>query len=267
MLWQRVLTALIVAPLFFGILLCGSEPLQLGFWLLVMGLAAHELGKMFRFLGIYRWLYTGLVVLLCLAALLFSTRTASVLLGSVNLLWLVFVPYALGFYARKQRLPVENTLLALLGAFQLATFLLSIIILSIKLDDKALLSLFVVVWSADIGAYFVGRAFGKVPLAASISPKKTLEGFVGGLVVAFMLAGLADVFFDFRLPSLVFLLASALAIVYATIGDLWESVLKRRVGLKDSGNILPGHGGVMDRIDSWLSAFPIWAMALVLWGV
>ena len=105
---------------------------------------------------------------------------------------------------------------------------------------------FIVTWSTDIGAYFAGRSFGKHKLAPTISPKKTVEGLVGGVVAASLLGGAWVIARGLPMPLLAFAPFFAVA---AQGGDLFESALKRRAGLKDSSNLLPGHGGVMDRLD------------------
>jgi phosphatidate cytidylyltransferase len=109
-----------------------------------------------------------------------------------------------------------------------------------------LLWVFIVTWSTDIGAYFVGRAFGRKKLAPAISPGKTVAGLYGGAIAA-GLFGAAWVVFAGLKPTLL-LLAPAFAVA-AQMGDLFESWLKRRAGVKDSGNLLPGHGGALDRLD------------------
>jgi phosphatidate cytidylyltransferase len=112
-----------------------------------------------------------------------------------------------------------------------------------------LLWVFIVVWSTDIGAYAVGRAIGGPKLAEAISPGKTWAGFYGGVVVATVLGGIWALFTG--LPKLLLLLAPVFAAV-AQGGDLFESWMKRRAGVKDSGRWLPGHGGVFDRLDGLL---------------
>jgi phosphatidate cytidylyltransferase len=109
-----------------------------------------------------------------------------------------------------------------------------------------LIWVFLVVWSTDIGAYFAGRAIGGPKLAPSISPNKTIAGLVGGVISAAVLAGLwVSVA---KLPSILLSLAVPFAVA-AQLGDLFESGLKRRAGVKDSGTWLPGHGGLLDRLD------------------
>lgn len=109
-----------------------------------------------------------------------------------------------------------------------------------------LIWVFLVVWSTDIGAYFAGRAIGGRKLAPSISPNKTIAGLVGGVISAAILAGSWAVYMD--LPSHLLWLAALFAVA-AQLGDLFESGLKRRAGVKDSGTWLPGHGGLLDRLD------------------
>jgi len=119
-----------------------------------------------------------------------------------------------------------------------------------------LLSLFLIVWLADIAAYFVGSRFGKHKLALSISPGKSIEGVIGGLVIVGIVIALI-----FHSISMIFL--ALVTVIISIIGDLFESFMKRRQGLKDSGNILPGHGGILDRIDSLISAAPFFALGLM----
>jgi phosphatidate cytidylyltransferase len=109
-----------------------------------------------------------------------------------------------------------------------------------------LIWLFLVVWSTDIGAYFAGRAIGGPKLAPSISPNKTIAGLIGGVLAATILAGLWV--YAMKLPATLLSLAPPLAVA-AQLGDLFESGLKRRAGVKDSGTWLPGHGGLLDRLD------------------
>jgi phosphatidate cytidylyltransferase len=122
----------------------------------------------------------------------------------------------------------------------------------------AVLLLIVTIIVSDSAQYYTGRAFGRRPLAPSISPKKTLEGAIGGIVfgTATIVAGGQVVFPSAGLPILVLLGACIAAL--GIVGDLFESLLKRSAGVKDSGALIPGHGGVLDRIDSWLFAAPVY---------
>ena len=122
---------------------------------------------------------------------------------------------------------------------------------------------FIVTWSADIGAFFTGRAFGGPKLAPSISPNKTISGLVGGVIAATLLAGLWARANDL---SMVWLILAPLFALAAAAGDLFESWMKRKAGVKDSGNLLPGHGGILDRLDGLIPVAALTAVA-VLAGV
>ena len=134
-----------------------------------------------------------------------------------------------------------------------------------------LLALFLV-WSADTGAYFAGRTFGgKVfggrKLAPRISPNKTIEGLLGGLLLALVVAIAGALLIGARPDQLAAIGAVALAtVLFSVVGDLFESMLKRHVGAKDSGDLIPGHGGVLDRIDGVLAALPVFAIGKEILG-
>ena len=125
---------------------------------------------------------------------------------------------------------------------------------------ELLLFLLLIVWVADIGAFFVGKGFGKVKLAPAISPGKTWEGVLGGLTAVTLLAAAGSRYFGAEIVSLLpFCLAVSLLSV---VGDLTVSMFKRNAGIKDSGSFFPGHGGILDRIDSVTAAAPLFAIGL-----
>ena len=127
------------------------------------------------------------------------------------------------------------------------------------------LSLLCVVWAADVGAYFFGRTFGRVKLAPSVSPGKTWEGVGGGVAAATLVGVGASVLFE-QSAAIWALIALIVALV-SIVGDLTVSLCKRRAGTKDSGQLLPGHGGMLDRIDSLTAAVPIFFLGLSLAGL
>lgn len=125
--------------------------------------------------------------------------------------------------------------------------------------------LLLLVWAADIGAYFAGRAFGRLKLAPAVSPNKTWEGLGGGLLGGLLVAWFGAGYFD--LPLLPFVALGGALVLASVVGDLTESMFKRAAGLKDSGTLLPGHGGVLDRIDSITSSVPFFVLGLGWLGV
>lgn len=129
------------------------------------------------------------------------------------------------------------------------------------------LFLMVLIWGADSGAYFAGRRYGKHKLAPHVSPGKSIEGVAGGMATSILIAIIG--MFQFEMPlasALWFIPLCFVVVIFSVIGDLFESLFKRRAGVKDSGQLLPGHGGVLDRIDSLTTAAPIFVLGLILFG-
>ncbi len=132
---------------------------------------------------------------------------------------------------------------------------------------QLIMFLFVLVWSADIGAYFVGKSLGKHKLLPNVSPGKTLEGFIGGIISACIIVILLGYNLDWQQQQYLITLGVTLLITtISVLGDLNESMFKRQAGVKDSGNILPGHGGILDRIDSLTATAPIFALCFLYLG-
>ena len=139
------------------------------------------------------------------------------------------------------------------------------LVLLYQATPSLLLFVLLIVWAADIGAYFVGKRFGRVKLAPSISPSKTWEGVIGGLVLVVLLALGRSIWFETDLAVIIpFCLAVA---GVSIVGDLTVSMFKRTAGLKDSGKLFPGHGGVLDRVDSVAAAAPLFAIGLSWTGL
>lgn len=130
-----------------------------------------------------------------------------------------------------------------------------------------LMYLLILVWGADTGAYFTGRAFGKNKLAPHVSPGKTMEGFFGGVVLTMCIALTVSFYRDLAGQRFfAFMGLSLLTVLASVLGDLFESMIKRHAGIKDSGTIFPGHGGALDRIDSLTAAAPVFALGWLLAG-
>ncbi|HEY3699972.1 MAG TPA: phosphatidate cytidylyltransferase [Spongiibacteraceae bacterium] len=153
----------------------------------------------------------------------------------------------------------------LIGWFALLPAWLACAYLRMQIDGEwKILFLLALVAAADIGAYFSGTKFGRHKLAPAVSPGKSWEGFWGGLAASVALAALVWLLFWEEMPLLGLLLVTALTVLASVLGDLLESMVKRHRGVKDSGSMLPGHGGLLDRFDSISAAAPVFALGLLL---
>lgn len=131
-----------------------------------------------------------------------------------------------------------------------------------SIGREAVLTLIAIIVASDTGQYYVGRAFGTRPLAPTISPRKTVEGAVGGFVAGTVATVLIGRYWLPGIPWLELTLLGAALVALGIVGDLFESLLKRSAGVKDSSRLIPGHGGILDRIDSWLFAAPVYYVFL-----
>jgi len=128
-----------------------------------------------------------------------------------------------------------------------------------------LLAVLFLVWGADIGAYLAGKAWGKHKMIPQVSPGKSVEGLMGGMLLVAILAACEIYYFD-PFSALQWFVVSMITGLFSVFGDLWISLLKRQVGLKDTGHLIPGHGGLLDRLDSLLAALPIFYFGINILG-
>lgn len=253
----RILTALIGAPLLLGLLYLGGW--YFGVLVLVLGLLAqHEVYGLMEKAAVHPWKVAGLMLggLLALRALVpLAVPLALVVLLGV----LAWSPFS------KREEPLSSLGGTVLGALYPAALLAFLTDLRLAQgpaigDAEAFyltLTVFLLIWATDILAYYTGKTLGRRKLAPSISPKKTWEGSVGGALGAVGAAvALKLTLIDFLAWPHVVALALICGII-SQIGDLAESRFKRSVGAKDSGTILPGHGGVLDRFDAMVLAAPL----------
>lgn len=178
-----------------------------------------------------------------------------VLFWCVTVYWMLNYPKEQDWY---------NQSLYVSGCILIASAVFSMFFLW-NMSKEYLLYVFLLVWGADTGAYFVGRQFGQNKLCPEVSPNKTVEGLIGGVIttVIIMLLIVAFGSIQMSLGQWAIFIVIAILTVFASIqGDLFESMIKRSAGIKDSGTILPGHGGVLDRVDSLLSATPVFLLGL-----
>ncbi|WP_095077477.1 phosphatidate cytidylyltransferase [Pseudomonas sp. Irchel s3h17] len=263
MLKQRIITALILLP----IALCGFFLLEgSGFALfigLVVTLGAWEWARLAGFTEQpIRVAYAAVV-----AAILFVMHLvpglAPWVLGAAVLWWAVATFLVLTYPGTSEHwasaaCKLVIGLLILLPAWQGL-----ILIKQQPLGNWLIMAVMVLVWGADIGAYFSGRAFGKRKLAPQVSPGKSWEGVYGGLLLSLVITLVVGLVRDWTLGEMLMGLIGAAVIVFiSVVGDLTESMFKRQSGIKDSSNLLPGHGGILDRIDSLTAAIPVFAVLL-----
>lgn len=168
-------------------------------------------------------------------------------------------------YQRHERPKIRNRLLLVCCGWLVLVPALVALLALLRRDPVLLLALFGLVWGADIFAYFGGKTFGRRRLATRVSPGKTWEGLAAALLGTQLLTVMAvSLGLDAHLTLLTALLLAAVTFAASVVGDLLESLLKRLRGVKDSGTLLPGHGGLLDRIDSLVAAAPVFTLGLYL---
>ena len=259
-MWQRIRTA-VVLIIIVGIALFASQTPILFAPLLAIGVtvAAHEWTKLMP-----KWRQPSMFVLIVLVLTLVSMLlpmtwalwwSASLIIWLMALSWVSKFPTHTNWYGRK---------LAFMGMVILIASITAMFYLW-QQSPWWLMYVFLLVWCADSGAYFVGRKLGRVKMAPNVSPNKSMEGLAGGVVTGLLVVIGISVFM-LKLTGIAliaFIALSVVTILISVLGDLFESMLKRRAKVKDSGTILPGHGGILDRIDSLLSATPIFALGFL----
>ena len=241
-----------------------------GLWILLSVFAVAGIIEFNRLTGVNRP-YIFRIVLDCAAAvwLLYATAQYGMAISHGIGIFLPYLLYLLYVVCRSTFLPHQAMLPSLgnslIGQLYIAVPLALTIRLTLvvdpfssmtQFDGLLLLAIFIFIWVNDTGAYLVGSRWGKRRLAPSISPKKSVEGSIGGLLLVLLSAVVLRLLLFPELSWLRILLIATVVAVFGTIGDLFESSLKRQAGVKDSGKLIPGHGGILDRIDSLLLAVP-----------
>lgn len=272
MLKQRLWTAALLIPLVVLSILYLPSPI---FQYLVAGVVALAAIEWFTILGFV----TRTKLILALVVLVISTAAVSLLpvgfyMKATLIIWGLIL-FVVSKYAHRS-LPawIHASLMHAYIALGIASLVLALLWQSAiqlhqvhPLGPQQLLFVIVLVWLADTGGYFAGKKFGKTPLAKAISPNKTWEGVAGALVLGSIWTTMAYYMgISGEVNFIQWLLLSVSTLLISVVGDLFESLFKRCHKVKDSGNLLPGHGGILDRIDSLIAAIPVFTAGLFLMG-
>ncbi len=289
MLKQRVITAIVLLIVLIGAYMAGpvvlSGVMAIGFtvalweWLKLAGINTKASALVAAVLGIgmssltyfaYQEIASGMEGSAALLGNLSSAFIYYILF--ITLLWIGISIRV--FFARHTGMKVAPVMVALSGIFFVPAAWLSFVGMYATFGISMILSLLVIVWVADIMAYFTGMAFGKHRMSPAISPKKSWEGAAGGMLSVILLGYAAAYFMSGvdTIPSVVINACGAgvwavvafFLVVLSIIGDLYESALKRQAGIKDSSNLLPGHGGFYDRMDALMPTLPAGFLTTIL---
>ena len=279
MLKQRIITALILGPLaLWSVLTFSHTAIAIEFAIVLM-IAAWEWARLAgiqsQLLRITYSLFVGIVMAATTWYLHEYYHTLIYIIYFVSAWWVFALGLIIVIDKRHEDytesvadkhiyLNLFSGLVILLGSFVALTGIHQ----APEYGAKYILVLFLFIWVADSAAYFTGKAFGKHKLAPHVSPGKTWEGVAGGIVASMGVAYIVTLVFDLVFPqSIYFLIIAAITVAFSVVGDLMESLFKRRAGMKDSSHLLPGHGGFLDRLDSMMAAAPLFLLGLLVAGI
>lgn len=269
MLKQRVVTAVVLTVLIFSAVLFFPA---LGFQLFIGVFWLIASWEWSRISGITKLPVQLLYSFFFFVLMFVVSRVpeSHVYLMLVSLVWWLYAFYLVMVYPRHSATWSSKPVMVLSGLLVLLPSWVAL--MQLRLNEHFVflfLVLFLIVTSVDIGAFFTGRAFGKNKLAPDVSPNKTWEGFWGGVCLSMLMSVAVSLFLltqnylDNVLAVIPIVLGCVFIAVLSVVGDLFESMCKRTRGIKDSGSILPGHGGILDRIDSVTAAVPVYILLLI----
>jgi|LGVF01.2.fsa_nt_gb phosphatidate cytidylyltransferase len=267
MLKSRLLTAFLVGPLILWAIYAMPETSFAIFSLVLVSLGAWEWSVFAGWVKpLQRKLYFVINVFLFLAVLFLQNFEFNLIIIAASLLWwAICIPLLLSFPFKENTLFHTRAVKTLIGIVLLSATLISMVLIRNNPDygSEFVLYIILIIWFADSGAYFAGRALGKNKLIPKVSPGKTWEGVAGALVATLIVALVSINLLN--IPSdqtMVFIIITLVTVIYSIVGDLSESMFKRMANIKDSGTLIPGHGGMLDRIDSLMSALPVFYAGL-----
>lgn len=260
MLIKRLLTALLLVPTFvLAIYLLPSNYFQI-------------IIAIITFLGAIEWLklsqlnknYQRIIFFATLAILAYVAILLPLLTLVITLCWWCLNAFLIFSYPKNQSIWQAHWGLSIInGTLLLVPMWLAISLVYQENGANYIMLLMLLIWAADTGAYFIGKSFGKHKLMSKVSPGKTIEGALGALlmgILAMLVFILLNGLLFWSVQTLYYICFAVLIVIISIVGDLYESLFKRWSNLKDSGNILPGHGGILDRVDSLTAAAPLFSL-------
>jgi phosphatidate cytidylyltransferase len=266
MLKQRVITAIILIPIILAAVYFLPPPYFCLFTALIALGGAWEWTNLMQIKTLARrWIYLLVVAFVFFYALFIPVKVIFI----VAFIWWIYASILVIYYPRGSFLWGKSVFLqSIMGICVLLPCWTAINFIRNQNEGLlGLLFLFVLVWGADSAAYFVGKKWGTTKLAKQVSPGKSWQGLIGALIVSILITLIT--LWLCQIPFLIWPFAVSLSLVtvlFSVMGDLFESMMKRQAGLKDSGNLLPGHGGLLDRIDSLTAAAPLFVLGALLLG-
>ncbi|MEO6697986.1 MAG: phosphatidate cytidylyltransferase [Paraperlucidibaca sp.] len=258
MLKERVITALLLLPIVLWCVFGGVAGAFPVFAAVLVLIAAYEWTALMRLTSFAQRF--GFVALVAVGLAFFQRQgfnaNTGLLMVAASLGWLVALGWVMRYPAQAEQWDTR-TRMCMIGLLLLLPTWAGLAALHAQ-SPWWLMYVLLLVWGADTGAYFAGRRFGRVKLAPNVSPAKTREGLYGGLILtSLIITGVALYLSLDAWRTVLFMSISLLTVLASVLGDLFESMAKRRAGIKDSGSIFPGHGGALDRIDSITAAAPV----------
>ena len=272
MLYQRILTAIPLAAFVGWMIFFQPTSVFFYFVLFIVLIAGYEWAKLSGINNVYiRYIFALIITVIAWALKQYAADYALWVIY-IAVMWWFSISYYLKFAKPKSptsELRPDKLFVAFIVLPAAALSMEMIHSMYVGIDWQGPAWLFYalsLVWVADIGAYFSGKKFGKNKLAPDISPGKTKEGLFGALLATSLYTLIASYYFELSSERAIILVLLSVILTFISVsGDLYISFLKREAGLKDSGNILPGHGGILDRIDSVLAAMPVFVVGFNWW--
>lgn len=266
-MFKRIATALVLIPLvLLGIFKLDQSHFAICVAVLCL-IGAYEWGPFCDLTSkLHRVLYAATYILPFLAIWPYKDNTVFVssLLSISLIFWFSAFFWMYRYSKSEQPVDVSNMAKLTMGYMTIIPMWLALFSIQ-EISPEIIIWLFFIIWGADSGAYFAGRKFGKKKLAEKLSPKKTMEGVYGGMITSAIIAVVGIYVLEIELRTVPYwIILAMLTVLFSIGGDLFESMLKRLRGIKDSGSILPGHGGILDRVDSLTSAAPLFFLGMLL---